>query len=173
NYHDDKWHYLTITKRGSQYEIVLDGIEASYAFYSHQTPIPEQYNGIIIGADINFSHKFTGMVDEFRLWTCANITESIEDDLACPSCSNVGNCSSDKQCIAHGICSCKYGLSGDQCQEISCDHLNNCNGHGTCVIGSRSTKCLCDDGYIGEGEDSCKIMGCFGVPSDNSSVCSG
>ena len=75
----------------------------------------------------------------------------IRNEVSAP-CSGV-DCGTNGQCVENSgsfSCVCEPGYSGERCNE-SCAAVNNCSGHGQCVLTDlqRGTECTCDPGYTG------------------------
>ncbi|KAG2392360.1 hypothetical protein C9374_012612 [Naegleria lovaniensis] len=95
--------------------------------------------------------------------------------------SDTNACNGIGQCVGPNQCSCPNYVSADfhNCQSYafcnnhsSLNAANVCNGHGICRVVSPNSpdQCNCNIGYFGE---NCQYSFCFGIMSNDSTVCSG
>ncbi|GBP55566.1 Nidogen-1 [Eumeta japonica] len=97
-------------------------------------------------------------------FTCKCLSGFEGDGITCTrqlQCNNI-QCDINADCFERQseapICVCKAGFTGDgsNCwpvQSNTCDILNNCSPHGSCVPSTTSTSytCECNAGFVGDG----------------------
>ena len=69
------------------------------------------------------------------------VTGALCDEYDCShldGCHSNGDCESgcdddDEDCDVPNVCDCYDGYIGESCEDIHCNAVNDCSGHGECV----------------------------------------
>jgi hypothetical protein len=79
DYANNAWNYIYISKQSSLWEISVNGLETTLTYNPTVFSVPDI---IYLGNSQSLSNGFGGSLDEFKIWTCGNV--SVETS-GCPS----------------------------------------------------------------------------------------